>query len=65
MTSAFKEAYLQHIKCMVLTICRMAFMKLMSHVQENEVFLAGDCIRRNLDKSCGCFLQFACMDGAV
>lgn len=29
-SSAFKEAYLQCIKCRILTICRMNFMKLMS-----------------------------------
>lgn len=30
MSSAFKEAYLQCIKCRVLTVCRMSFMKLIS-----------------------------------
>lgn len=65
MTSAFKEAYLQCIKCLVLTMCRIGFMKLKSRVQETEMLLAGTCIRRNLDKPCGSFLQSTCLDGAV
>lgn len=47
MTSAFKEAHLQCMKCTVLTPCRMGFMKPMSHVRENEMLLAATCIRRN------------------
>jgi len=65
MTGAFKEEYLQCIKCVILTICRMGFMKLLSHVQQNEMLLAETCIGRNSDKPCGSFLKSTCLDGVV
>lgn len=63
MTSAFKELYLQCITHIVLTICRMSFMKLMSkRMKCSWQRLASEEIWITLVEI---FLQFTCLDGAV